>query len=237
MHRGRSDLFRVVSEFRHISYYNGISCDPRGYSFYAKATPLTLVDLQIIYTNVSASDNLQWYTSSSWSTRLHRKIILTYFHQFTCCSWFCSWNGDKLAISSEGQKNWLRSCHHYTIKTEGFAGIKLEYHRIPWVRTGPWESSSSTPTPDRTTWKWNHASKSVVQTLLEHWQAWGHDHFPVDLILVLDYSLSEELFASIQSELSQCSFKSFPHILSLDTREKSPKLHTVLELRPHQCWV
>jgi len=37
--------------------------------------------------------------------------------------------------------------------------------------------------------------------LLEHQQAWGHDYFPVELVPVLDHSLSEELLPNAQPEL------------------------------------
>jgi len=33
--------------------------------------------------------------------------------------------------------------------------------------------------------------------LLEYRQAWGHDHFPGDLVPVFDHTLSEELFPNM----------------------------------------
>lgn len=57
--------------------------------------------------------------------------------------------------------------------------------------------------------------------LLEHQQAWGHDHFPEDLVTVLDRTLGEELPPNMQSELPLKKLsQSFPRVLSLDTRDK-----------------
>ena len=53
----------------------------------------------------------------------------------------------------------------------------------------------------------NGISKSVVQTLLEHRQAWGHDRFPGELVPVLDHLLSGELFPNIQSEYTPIAVK------------------------------
>lgn len=60
--QGSSEWF---TEFRHISYYSGIGCDPHGYSFYAGTMPLIQIDLQILYTNVAASDDAQLWKSLS----------------------------------------------------------------------------------------------------------------------------------------------------------------------------
>lgn len=45
-------------------------------------------------------------------------------------------------------------------------------------------------------------SKCIVQTLLDHQQAWSHDHFLGQLFTVLDHPLSEELASNIQPELA-----------------------------------
>lgn len=39
----------------------------------------------------------------------------------------------------------------------------------------------------------------VVETLFEHQQAWGHYHFPGELVTVIGHSVSEEFFPNIQS--------------------------------------
>ena len=51
---------------------------------------------------------------------------------------------------------------------------------------------------------------SVVQTLLEHQQAWGHDHFPGELIPVLNHLLIEELFSNFQSDLPLTELYAIP---------------------------
>lgn len=64
----------------------------------------------------------------------------------------------------------------------------------------------------------NCLSKSIIQMHLEHWQAWCHDQFLEKLLIVLDYSLSEEFFPATQSKppLSQLETISCP-FLSLVT--------------------
>lgn len=45
--------------------------------------------------------------------------------------------------------------------------------------------------------KSDHMFEIVVQMLLDLWQTWCHDHFPVDPCPVLNYSLSKELFPNV----------------------------------------
>ncbi|KAK4818862.1 hypothetical protein QYF61_020081 [Mycteria americana] len=49
--------------------------------------------------------------------------------------------------------------------------------------------------------KLNHTTKSIVQMLLELWQAWCRDHFPGEPVPVTDHPPSEEPFPNVQSEL------------------------------------
>lgn len=47
----------------------------------------------------------------------------------------------------------------------------------------------------------NHMTKSIVQTLLENWQAWCHNHFLGEPVPVINHPLGEEPFPKVQSEL------------------------------------
>lgn len=44
--------------------------------------------------------------------------------------------------------------------------------------------------------------------LLEFWQVWCHDHFSGESVLVINHSLSEELFPYVQSEIPPMQFHS-----------------------------
>ena len=44
-------------------------------------------------------------------------------------------------------------------------------------------------------------TKKVNQMLLELWQAWSHDQFHGDPVLVTNHTLSEEPFPNVLSEL------------------------------------
>lgn len=69
--------------------------------------------------------------------------------------------------------------------------------------------------------KLNHQTKSLIQMLLEHHQAWWWHQFPGESLTGINHILSEELFPNIQAELPlNFHFIPFPHVLPLVTREK-----------------
>lgn len=51
-------------------------------------------------------------------------------------------------------------------------------------------------------------TKTIIQTLIEFWQLWCHDHFPGKPLPETNYPFSEELFLNVQSEpsLTQLGF-------------------------------
>jgi len=59
-------------------------------------------------------------------------------------------------------------------------------------------------------------SESIVQMLLELWEAQCHGHFPGEDVLVPDHSIVKNLF--LISNLPNHSFMPFPQILLLVTR-------------------
>ena len=52
-------------------------------------------------------------------------------------------------------------------------------------------------------------TKSVVQTLLELWQAWCRDHLPGEPVPVTNHPLSEEPFPNVQSEFPLTQLRSY----------------------------
>ena len=62
-------------------------------------------------------------------------------------------------------------------------------------------------------------SESIVQMLLDLWQAQCHDHCPEDLVPVPDHPLVKNVFMISSLNLSCHSFMPSPWVLSLLTRE------------------
>lgn len=62
-------------------------------------------------------------------------------------------------------------------------------------------------------------SKSI-HMFLEHGQAWGHGRFSEDLVAVLDHPLGKNFFLMSNPNFSRGNFKSFPLILSLESRDQ-----------------
>ena len=63
-------------------------------------------------------------------------------------------------------------------------------------------------------------SESIVQMLLELWEAQCHGHFPGEDVLVPDHSIVKNLFLISNLTLPNHSFMPFPQILLLVTRER-----------------
>lgn len=64
-------------------------------------------------------------------------------------------------------------------------------------------------------------SKSIFQLLLEHWQAWGHNHSPGEFVPVYDHPLSKE---SASNSSEQPTANLGHSIMWPDTRQKKSHL-------------
>lgn len=62
--------------------------------------------------------------------------------------------------------------------------------------------------------------KGTVQTLLKHCQPWGTDHHSRKSVPAFDHPLGKVMDPNVQSKLSFVSSETFPHVLSLVSREK-----------------
>lgn len=86
--------------------------------------------------------------------------------------------------------------------------------------------------------KFKHIIKGIVHMTFKHWQTWDIDHLFSKPIPEADLSLFKEVVLNIQSQPSWHSFETFPHILSLGTREKSsapPPLLLIGKLQGGAC--
>lgn len=107
-HKGKSDLFKVVSLLS-LDIFLIIMA----YSFYAETMPLILGDLQVIYTSVAANGDLQWCTSSN---RLTDQIAWKDNMKLLSFIDFITEVEVNLQLVQENEQFQLRSCHHYSIK-------------------------------------------------------------------------------------------------------------------------
>lgn len=100
--------------------------------------------------------------------------------------------------------------------------LESQNHSISWVRRDPQGSASPTPASTQNHTKINHMSQSIIQMLLDLWQAQSRDHFPVEPLAVTSHYLSKEPFPNIQHEPPLSQLHAFPQVLSLGTTKQRP---------------